>query len=105
MIFPVTLGPDFWSLKTKIFFPKIEKIIKFFFAGLRPAPLPYGVVPFPPTKVGAKCLAAVVLDNPEPGLSSQCPKSFTSSPGREAKKGFLGFIRTYKQTNIQTNKV
>jgi len=108
----VTLGPDFLKFcieknsvfqHQEIFSKNRQKFINF--AGLRPAPPPYGAAPLPPTKVGAKCLAAVVLDNPEPGLSSQCPKSFTSSPGREAKKGFWGFIRTYKQTNIQTNKV
>jgi len=69
-IFWNSVFPRILSLKTKIFFPKIEKIIKFFFAGLRPAPLPYGVVPFPPTKVGAKCLAAVVLNNSDHAL---CP--------------------------------
>ena len=33
------------------------------FAGLRPASPPYGAAPLQPTKVGAKCLATVVLDN------------------------------------------
>jgi len=45
-------------------FPKNrQKIIKKKSAGLRPAPPPYGAAPVPPTKVGAKGLAAVVLDN------------------------------------------
>jgi len=65
--FPVTLGPDFWKFrisKNSVFqeqeiFPKIDKK----FEGLHPVPPPYGATPLPPTKVGAKCLAVVVLDN------------------------------------------
>ena len=38
-------------------------------AGLRPAPPPYGATPLPPTQVGAKCLAAVVLSHPNPALN------------------------------------
>jgi len=51
-----------------------QKIIKKNFAGLHPAPPPYGAAPLPPTKVGAKCLAAVVLDNPDRALR-QCHPS------------------------------
>jgi len=51
----------FCPSRPRIFSKDRQKIIKFFFAGLRPAPNPYGAVPRPPTKVGAKCLAAVVL--------------------------------------------
>ena len=39
--------------------------------GLRPAPTPYGAAHLPPTKVGAKCLAALVLDNQDRAL---CPE-------------------------------
>ena len=39
----------------------LQKLTKNKFAGLRPAPVTYGGAPLPPTKVGANCLAAVVL--------------------------------------------
>ena len=49
-------------------FPKNrQKIIKKKFA----APPPYGAAPLPPTNVGAKCLAAVVLDNQDRALRQQ----------------------------------
>jgi len=60
--------PRILSFKTNIFFPKIDKIIKKKIVGLHPAPPPYGAAPHPPTKVGAKCLSAVVLDNPDRAL-------------------------------------
>ena len=55
--------PRILSFKTKTFCQKSTKNHQKFFARLRPAPPPYGAEPLPPTKVGAKCLAAVVLDN------------------------------------------
>ena len=71
--FPVTLGPDFlkfriyknsvFKFKTKKFSINRQKIMNKNFAGLRPALPPYGAAPHPPTKVNAKYLAAVVLDN------------------------------------------
>ena len=51
-------------LQDQEFFSKNrQKIINFFFEGLRPAPPPYGAAHLANTKVGSKCLAAVVLDN------------------------------------------
>ena len=44
-----------------IFSKNRQKIIKKKFAGLHPTPPHYGAAPLPPTKVSAKCLAAVVL--------------------------------------------
>jgi len=35
------------------------------------------------------------------GPSGYTPRGFTSSPGREAKEGFSGFIITKKQTKKQ----
>ena len=46
-------------LKTKIYVPKIYK--KSSKKKSRGAPPPYGTAPHPPTKVGSKCLVAVVL--------------------------------------------
>ena len=73
---PVTYGPVFWnsafqrilSFKIKNFFPKIDQKSSKKLAGLRHAPPPYGAAPLPPTKVGAKCLAAVVQDNQDRAL-------------------------------------
>ena len=48
-----------------------QKIIQKKIVGLRPAPTPYGAAHLPPTKVGAKCLAALVLDNQDRAL---CPE-------------------------------
>jgi len=69
--FPVTLKPDFLRFRisqnsvfqNQQFFSKnrqqiIKKSPEFFL----------GAAPLPPTKVGAKCLAAVVLDNPDRAL-------------------------------------
>ena len=75
--FPVPLGPDFLKLRihknlvfsrTRNFSKNRQIIIKKKFAGRRPAPSPYGAPPLPPNKVDAKCLAAVVLDNPDRAL-------------------------------------
>jgi len=52
-----------------IFSKNRPKIIKKHFAGLCPAPPPYGAAPLLPTKVVAKCLAAVVLAHPDRALS------------------------------------
>jgi len=54
--------------KTKKFSKNRPKIIEKNSVWLRPAPTPYGSAPLPPTKVGAKCLTAVVLDNPDRAL-------------------------------------
>jgi len=39
------------------------------------------------------------------GPSAYIPRGFTSSPRREAKLGYSGFITTNKQTRKQTNKI
>jgi len=59
--------------------PKSTKIIKF--AGPRPAPIPYGAGPLPPTKVGAKCLVAVVLAHHDRVLS-RCRKQMKTKGKR-----------------------
>jgi len=51
-----------------IFSKNRPKIIKKYFAGLCPAPPPYGAAPLLPIKVVAKCLAAVVLAHPDRAL-------------------------------------
>jgi len=61
----------FPAFKTRICPKNRQKIIKKKFAGLRPAHSPYGAAPLPSTKVGAKCLTAVVLDNPEMQFANQ----------------------------------
>jgi len=53
------------SFKTWHFFPKIDQKSSKKIAGLHPAPPPYGAAPLLPTKVPAKCLAAVVLAHPD----------------------------------------
>ena len=73
---PVTYGPVFWNsifpricLSRQRNFPqKSTKNYQFFFEGLPSAPPPYEAAPLPPNKVGAKCLAAVVLDNQDRAL-------------------------------------
>jgi len=56
-------------IETRKFFPNIDqKSSKKEITGLRPALLPYGPAPPPPIMVGAKCLAAVVLDNQDHAL-------------------------------------
>jgi len=47
----------------------LQKTLKKKITGLRPARPPYGAAPLPPTKVGAKCLATVVLAHPDCALS------------------------------------
>ena len=44
-------------------FPKSDKK-----SSKKSSPAPYRLVPLPPTKVGAKCLTAVMLDNPDRAL-------------------------------------
>jgi len=70
-IFKNCVFPRIPSFKTKICPKNRQKIIKKKFAGLRPAHSPYGAAPLPSTKVGAKCLTAVVLDNPEMQFANQ----------------------------------
>ena len=69
-----------------------QKIIQKKFAGLCPAPPPYGAAPLPPTNVGAKCLAnnqkaAVMLNNPDRAL---CQGSYS--------KSYKGDIQCGKET-------
>ena len=59
--FEILYFQEFCLCKTKTFFPKIHEKSSKKFAGLRPALPPYGAAPLPPTKVGAKFLAALVL--------------------------------------------
>jgi len=47
----------------------LQKNVKKIITGLRPAPPPYGTALLPPTKVGAKYLAAAVLAHPDCALS------------------------------------
>ena len=78
---PGHAGTGFWKFciyknsvfkfKTKNFSKNRQKIINKNFAGLRPAPPPYGAAPHPPTKANAKCLAAVVLDSPAGPCTSE----------------------------------
>ena len=67
---PVTRTPSFLKFcifknsvfaRPRHFFQKSTKNHPKKFAGLRPALPPYGAASLPPTKVSAKCLAAVVL--------------------------------------------
>jgi len=74
--FEISYFQEFCLSRPRNFSKNRGKIIKKNLAGLRPAPLPYGAAPLPPNKVGAKCLAAVVLDNPDRAL---CPASWASS--------------------------
>ena len=50
-------------------FQKLTKNHQKYFAVLRPALPPYGAAPLPSTKVGAKCLAAVMLAHHDRVLS------------------------------------
>jgi len=50
------------------FFSEIDQNRQKTIVGLRPVPFPCGAVHCPPTQVGAKCLAAVVLDNQDRAL-------------------------------------
>jgi len=55
-------------------------------AGLHPAPPPYGAAPLPPTHVGTKFLAAVVLDNQDRALHlSQFSQKFSQTELFSAK--------------------
>jgi len=51
------------------FFPQIDTNHQFFLGGCAPHHLLYGAAPLLPTKVGSKCLWAVVLDNQDLALS------------------------------------
>jgi len=73
-IFKIPYFKEFCLSRPKFFSKNRPKIIKKKFAGLHPAPSLYGAAPLPPTKVSAKCLAAVVLDNPDRALC-QCHPS------------------------------
>jgi len=88
------------SFKTKAFFPKIDqksstKKIKV----LRPAPPPYGAAPLPPTKVGAKCLAAVVLAHHDRVLS-QGVSPLSAFQITETKEGDMMVITTTQVTQV-----
>jgi len=76
--FLVSLGPDFWTFRTsknfvfqdqEISSKNRQKIINKKIAGLHTASSPYVAAPLPPTKVGAKYLAAVVLTHHDCVLS------------------------------------
>jgi len=62
---------EFCLRRPNFFFKNPQKIIKKKFAGLLPAPPPYGAAPLPSMKVGAKCLAAAVLAHRDRVLSLQ----------------------------------
>ena len=71
---PVTLHLKFPISKNSVFkdqefvFKIWQKSSKQKIAGLHSAPPPYGAAPLPPTHVGTKFLAAVVLDNQDRAL-------------------------------------
>jgi len=67
-IFEIPYFKEFCLSRPSYFSKNRQKIIKRNFAGLHPAPRPYGAAPLPPTKVDAKRVAAVVLDNPDRAL-------------------------------------
>ena len=63
---PIAYQPRRFSppvARLRIFPPKSTKNHQNNFAVIPPEPPPYGAVPLPTTKVGANCLAAMVLDN------------------------------------------
>jgi len=77
--FEIMYFQEFCHSRPEHFFQKNRpKIIKKNFAGPRPVPLPYGAGPLPLTKVGAKCLAAVMLDNQDRALRQE-PLSSTQA--------------------------
>ena len=68
------------------------------FAELCLAPPPYGAAPLQPTKMGAKCLSALVLDNQDRALSQKREKrggkrGKTKRKGKEQKerKWLIGY--------------
>jgi len=63
LFFEILYFQEFCLSTPRFFFQKSTKNHQKKFAGLRPAPPPYGAACVPPTKAGAKCLAAMVLDN------------------------------------------
>ena len=67
-IFEIPYFKEFCLSRPRYFSKNRQKIIKRNFAGLHPAPRPYGAAPLPPTKVDAKRVAEVVLDNPDRAL-------------------------------------
>jgi hypothetical protein len=62
---------EFCLSRPKHFFQKSTKNHQKKIAGLHPAPTPYGAAPLPQTKLGAKCLAAVVLAHHDRVLSPE----------------------------------
>ena len=69
LFFGIPYFQEFCLRRQRIVFQKSTKNHQQKFAGPRLAPIPYGAAPLPPTKVGAKCLSAVVLDNQDRALS------------------------------------
>jgi len=63
--FEIPCFQKFCPSRPSIFFPKLTKNHQKKIAGLHPAPPPNGAAPLLPTKVPAKCLAAVVLAHPD----------------------------------------
>jgi len=63
-----SLFPRILSVRPIIYFQNLTKIVEKSHCGAVPRISSYGAAPFPPTQVGAKCLAAVVLDNQDRAL-------------------------------------
>jgi len=62
LFFEIPYFEEFCSARPSIVFQKSTKNHQICFCGaVCPAPPPHGAAPLPPTKVGTKCLAAVVL--------------------------------------------
>ena len=68
LFFETPYFQEFCLSRPRNFPQKLTKNHQNFFAGLPSAPPPYEAAPLPPNKVGAKCLAAVVLDNQDRAL-------------------------------------
>jgi len=75
-LFEILYLQEFCFSRPRHFFQKSTKIIKKN-RGAVPAPFPYGATPLPPTKVGAKCVAAVELAHHDRVLSPFMASSFS----------------------------